>query len=78
MTGKYAIYGTGGAARDVVGVLRAQLSSAKSNIDICFVDDDAGKHDSTILGCRVQSYQAARAESRLSALLYPMHVCVDK
>ena len=62
MTGKYAIYGTGGAARDVLGPLRAQLATSQHNARIAFVDDDTALHGTDILGHPVLGYSTALGE----------------
>ena len=59
MTRKYAIYGTGGAARDVLGPLDAQLTAAGGDFEIAFVDDDEARRATPILDHPVLSYAEA-------------------
>lgn len=60
MTSKFAIYGTGGAARDVIGPLRRRAAKSGEGVSICLVDDSSELHGQTILGCTVKGYEAAR------------------
>lgn len=62
MARKYAIYGTGGATRDVVGPLRLQAGQRDAKYEIVFVDDDCRTHGTQILGCPVLSCDEALAQ----------------
>lgn len=60
MTKKYAIYGTGGAARDLLGPLRQQVNNNRQDAEICFVDDDLSTHATKIYNHNVTDYADAK------------------
>lgn len=68
MIRKYAIYGTGGAARDVLGILHAQCVNNHTEAQIVFVDDDPARLGTEISGQPVISYEAARKEEYAFAI----------
>lgn len=65
MTEKFAIYGTGGFAREVLGPLvysTSVISEAQAHPDIVFVDDNMVAHGTKVHGRNVISYELAREQ----------------
>jgi sugar O-acyltransferase (sialic acid O-acetyltransferase NeuD family) len=58
---KFAIYGTGGFARELLPVVLEQLGESAN---VVFVDDQANLHGIQINGCRVISFDTAISEGR--------------